>query len=91
MTSPTPTMAQTVVLLALSRGKQPPYLAPATRQNLVRAKWIVATGPAPAPAEKRHAKAPRRPYVITDAGRRALATSPHIEAAQRTLDQTRKP
>jgi len=77
----TPTKPQTIVLLVLSRGGQLPYLPPMTGGILLRARWI-------APVAKREpgSKA-KRLYVITEAGQRALATSPSIAEAQRELDR----
>lgn len=68
-----PTLPQTLCLLALSRGEQPAYLPPITRRALLRARWMSPLSDASG-------------YEITDAGRRALATSPHLAEAQRKLD-----
>lgn len=72
MTPTPPTLPQTICLLALSRNEQP-YLPPATRLALLGKRWIVKTGD-------------YRSFEITEAGRRALATSPHLGEAQRKLD-----
>jgi hypothetical protein len=74
-----PTIAQTVCLLALSRGEQPRAFPPITRRELLRKRWIASSGRTPGARSKRE-------HDITDAGRRALATSPHLAAAQKALD-----
>ena len=73
LSTPTPSIAQTVCLLALSRGEQP-NIPPIARRVMLQRRWI----------------APPRPFAITEAGRRALATSPHIAEAQRKLDGPQK-
>lgn len=73
------TLAQTICLLALSRGEQP-YMAPVTRKVLLRSQWITPSGRAPG------ALRADRHHEITDAGRRALDASPHLAEAQRKLD-----
>lgn len=78
---PAPTLAQTVCLLALSRGEQPRVFPPITRRELLRKRWIASSGRTPGTTGKRE-------HDITDAGRRALATSPHLAAAQRSLDDS---
>lgn len=71
----TPTLPQTIILLALSRGERPPVIPPPARRRLLAHHWI----------------APPRPFAITDAGRDALARSPHLEQAQRALDRPLAP
>lgn len=78
--APVPTLPQTVCLLALSRGQQPPIMAAITRRALRRHRWIIETS---------KVGAPRRIHEITDAGRDALARSPHRDAAARTLAAAR--
>lgn len=83
MTAPAPdlTLPQTICLLALSRGEQPPLFPPTTRRLLLREKLIK-------PLNKREpGSKERRLYDITDAGRQALAASPHLAAAQRAIDE----
>lgn len=81
MTAPVPTLAQTICLVALSRGEQPPWLPVTTRRALLRERWI-------APQNKREPGAKeRRLYNLTDAGRRAMAASPHLDDALRKLDE----
>lgn len=74
-----PTLAQTICLLALSRGVQP-YMAAITRQALLRQRWIMPSGRAAGALRS------ARTHDITDEGQRALATSPHLAEAQRKLD-----
>jgi hypothetical protein len=78
------TVPQTICLLALSRGEQPPVFPVTTRRLLLREKLIAP----------RNARAPgsteRRLYDITDAGRKALSASPHLAEAQRALDEGKK-
>jgi hypothetical protein len=76
VTTPVPTLPQTICLLAFSRGEQPPMMAAITRRTMLRYRWL-----APA-AEKRR-------YEITRAGSNALATSPHRAQAERALDEPR--
>jgi len=81
--APTPelTVPQTVCLLALSRGEQPPWFPVTTRRQLLRQQLI-------APINRREpGSKERRRYNITDDGRKALAASPHLAAAQRALDE----
>lgn len=78
------TLPQTVVLLALSRGEQL-WIPPITRRALLREQFIEPAGSTPAPTERRRVKYKRRPYVITDSGRRALTASPHRESAETWL------
>jgi len=73
-----PTLAQTICLLALSRGEQPPVIPPITRRELLRKRWITPG--------TRDGNGKKRVHDITDAGRRALATSPHLAQAERRLD-----
>jgi hypothetical protein len=75
------TLPQTVCLLALSRDEKPPWFPVGTRNALLRQRWM-KPGKPPTPGSK-----VRRRYDITDAGRQALAASPHLEAAQRVLDE----
>lgn len=77
-------LPQTVCLLALSRGEQPPQFPVTTRRLLLRQQLIE-------PRNKREpgSTAPRR-YDITDAGRHALAASPHLAAAQRALEEAKQ-
>lgn len=73
------TLPQTIVLLALSRGEKPPVSHVGTSRNeippITRQSLLRARYITP------------RPHEITDAGRRALATSPHLSAAIRALDK----
>lgn len=73
-----PNVPQTICLLALSRGKQPPWFPIATRRLLLRERWMSPRGGG------------QRSYDITDAGRQALAASPHLVEAQRRLDDGRQ-
>jgi len=79
---PTPTdersasLAQTIVLLALSRGERPPVFLPRVRDALLRRRWI-----APVPD--------RKSYPITELGRAALAGSPHRAQAERAIERER--
>ena len=75
MTPTPPTLPQTICLLALSRGEQPPYMPPATRKELLRKRWIWTLN-----------VDGKRIHAITDAGRSALATSKHLSEAQLKLD-----
>lgn len=75
-----PTLAQTICLLALSRGERPPVMAPITRRVLLHRRWIAPSGRAAGAARA------ARTHEITEAGMRALATSPHLAEAQRKLD-----
>lgn len=75
MTIAPPTPAQTVCLLALSRGEQPPVMPPITRRELPRKRWI-------APSGRAKGERGRRRHDITDTGRRALATSQYLAEAQ---------
>jgi hypothetical protein len=74
-TVPVATMAQTIVLLAFSRGEQPTFVPPTTRRALLRHRWLAPV------------KAPNCRYAITDTGRQALAASRHLAKAQRVLDE----
>lgn len=67
----TATLAQTIIMLTMSRGLQLPMSSPAARRGLLQRKWI----------------APPRPFTLTDAGRAALAASPFLAQAQRALDR----
>lgn len=67
--SVTATLAQTIVLLALSREQWPKIYPPATRFALARHGWI------------------GRDRLITAAGREALAASPFLAQAGRTLER----
>lgn len=74
------TLTQTIVLLALSRNEQPPVFPPITRRELLRKRWIAPSGREAGSVQKRR-------HDITEAGSRALATSPHLGQAQRALDE----
>lgn len=74
MTPPVPTEAQTCYLLALSRGDRP-WMQAQPRAIMLRHRWIVP-----------RASCGKREYDITDKGRQAMATSPHLSEAQRRLD-----
>lgn len=81
MTAPVPTLAQTICLVALSRGEQPPWLPVTTRRTLLRERWIAQQNKREPGAKE------RRLYNLTDAGRAVLAASPHLGAAMRKLDE----
>jgi hypothetical protein len=66
----TATHPQTLALLALSRGSYQ-FRSPSLRRALLRRRWIMPWGGGL--------------YVITDAGRDALAGSRHLAQAQREL------
>lgn len=70
------TLPQVICMLALSRGVEP-FFPPITRRELLRKRWITPGA--------RIDKGKKRKHEITDAGRRALATSPHLAEAQRKL------
>lgn len=72
------TLPQTVVMLSLSRGEQPKVFPPITRRKLLRKRWILPLARDPGSKEDRRAE-------LTDAGRRALAASPFLAAAERIL------
>lgn len=59
------------VLRALERGEGC-TLWPMMRRGFLRAHWIEPNGDQPPPCEKRHVKAPVRPYLVTRRGRTAL-------------------
>jgi hypothetical protein len=75
-------LAQTICLLALSRGEQPPRLPITTRRSLLRARWI-------APAAELAAFG-RRTYAITEDGAAALASSPFAAEAARKIEMAMK-
>jgi hypothetical protein len=78
------TLPQTICLLAFSRGEQPPLFPVSTRRLLLRYQLIE-------PLERREpGSKKRRLYKITDDGRKALATSPHLAEARRRLDEAKK-
>lgn len=79
------TFPQTVVLLALSRGEEPPYFPPITRRALLRAQYIEPDGDPPPPTDRPRVRYRRRRYVITAAGLAALQASPHRADAERSL------
>lgn len=79
--APEPTLPQTICLLALSRGEQPPWFPVTTRRALLRERWMKPLG------RRAAGSTAIRQYQITDAGRLALATSPHLAEAQRRLDE----
>jgi hypothetical protein len=74
-----PTLAQTICLLSLSRGEQPPVFPPSTRREMLRKQWITPGVREPGATGRRH--------DITDAGRVALAGSPWLAKAQRAIDE----
>lgn len=81
MTASVPTLAQTICLVALSRGEQPPWMPTTTRRALLRERWMAPQNTR-APGAKE-----RRLYDLTDAGRKAMAASPHLGEAMRKLDE----
>lgn len=83
--TPTPaTLPQTIVLLAISRGERH-YMPPITRNSLLAKRWIAVSG-----TETRPDGSARKFYAVTEAGARALATSPRLAEATRKLDAGRK-
>ncbi len=85
-----PTLPQTMVMLALSMGKQP-WIAPAVRARLVKRGWIAQCGTRVVSGaatglnrDGGKARVPRRVanYDLTQPGKDALATSPHVDAAR---------
>jgi hypothetical protein len=80
MTPSPATLAQTIILLALSRGETP-YMPPITRNSLIAKRWIDVVG------QKTRRDGSNAPvYGCTDAGLRALATSKYRDEAERKLD-----
>lgn len=79
--APGPSLAQTVYLLSISRGEQP---SPSERQTLGPRGWIRETGREPGTTGGMV-----RRWGLTDAGQQALASSPHLGAAQRAVDSGR--
>lgn len=73
MTPPIPTLPQTIGLLVMSRGAESAVLPSTSRRMMLRYRWIAPNGAGG--------------HAITEAGSRALATSPHMERAQRELDR----
>lgn len=84
--TPTPaTPSQTIILLYLSRGEQPPTIPPVTRRELLRKRWIAHAGTRTA------SNGGERPtFEITEAGKQALATSQHLTEAQKRIDSAGK-
>lgn len=84
MTVSPATLAQTIALLALSRGEQPKIMPPIARQELLRKRWITPSHREPGSTDKRH-------HDITADGSAALAVSPFLAQAQRAIDNARTP
>lgn len=59
------------VLHALELGESC-TLWPLMRRAFLRRQWLAPNGDPPPPCEKRQAKAPVRPYLVTRRGRAAL-------------------
>lgn len=83
--TPTPaTIPQTIILLALSRGDQP-YMPPIARNSLLAKKWISVTG-----TRRRRDGSDGPVHGCTEAGLRALATSPHRAEAERKIEAAKR-
>jgi len=85
-----PTLPQTVVLLALSTGIQP-WIAPAIRGTLTKRGWIAQNGTRSVSGATTAKSSDGRPararrdipvWSLTEFGKQALASSPHVEVAR---------
>lgn len=84
------TKEQHATLSAMDRGG-PHTLWPMMRRALLRAGYIAPNGPPPTPSETKRRVKPVRAYVVTQAGRDAIAAypgpdeTPHHEQYPRIL------
>lgn len=77
-------------VLTAMRGGGDFVLWPMMRRAFLRRKWIIAAGEAIAPSDKRRAKAPKRPWLVTRRGLAALRAFEREHASGPVLRRPRQ-